>query len=510
MKKQLLCFIILAICGSAYAQVPSYVPSNGLVGWYPFNGNANDASSFSNNGSVIGATLCNNRNGQANSAYSFTSSNTYINTSKAPFTNPPFTVSQWFYTNDFNNMYTTIGLGEVGGNNLKKLYITPNYNPGTPSIGTAGSNDITSTSNVCTSKNWTHLVVVVNSYSVNGVKFYVNGKLCGANTSGGGNSPFPLSNVGFSIGRHFSAPAPNWFNGYIDDIGLWNRALDTNEIKDLYKSCEKVITVQPQNVTTSKRWAQLTCNANDTLQVFQWQKFTNNTWVDINDDINYAGAKTNSLLIKHMLSKNNGDQYRCYIVGQCLKAYTNVASIQFNCVANVTKQPINQGMYGGRASFDCSSSDTLKTYQWQSDIGMGWHNLSNAGQYTGVNTDSLFINNTSLINNTQLFRCIIKGDCINDTTQEATLRVWGLGINGVNLPEFKLYPNPSSNAVTIAYSQNPYSIAVYNSLGQMVLSQNALTNEHTFDISQWPKGVYYVELIDAVTQTNKVQKLIRN
>lgn len=73
-----------------------------------------------------------------------------------------------------------------------------------------------------------------------------------------------------------------------------------------------------------------------------------------------------------------------------------------------------------------------------------------------------------------------------------------------------LYPNPSSNAVTIAYSQNPYSIAVYNSIGQIVLSQSALTNEHTFDISQWPKGVYYVELIDAATQTNKVQKLIRN
>jgi len=25
-----------------HAQVPSYVPSNGLVAWYPFNGNAND------------------------------------------------------------------------------------------------------------------------------------------------------------------------------------------------------------------------------------------------------------------------------------------------------------------------------------------------------------------------------------------------------------------------------------------------------------------------------------
>ena len=27
-----------------YAQVPSYVPTNGLIGYWPFNGNANDVS----------------------------------------------------------------------------------------------------------------------------------------------------------------------------------------------------------------------------------------------------------------------------------------------------------------------------------------------------------------------------------------------------------------------------------------------------------------------------------
>ena len=61
MKKQLLCFIILAICGSAYAQVPSYVPSNGLVGWWPFNGNANDESGNAFNGIVYGPAISKDR-----------------------------------------------------------------------------------------------------------------------------------------------------------------------------------------------------------------------------------------------------------------------------------------------------------------------------------------------------------------------------------------------------------------------------------------------------------------
>ena len=56
---------------SVNAQVPSYVPSNGLMGWYPFNGNANDLSGNGNNGTVNGASLSNDRYSNSNSAYGF-------------------------------------------------------------------------------------------------------------------------------------------------------------------------------------------------------------------------------------------------------------------------------------------------------------------------------------------------------------------------------------------------------------------------------------------------------
>ena len=47
------------------------IPSNGLVGYWPFNGNANDESGNGNNGTVDGATLTTDRFGHQNSAYSF-------------------------------------------------------------------------------------------------------------------------------------------------------------------------------------------------------------------------------------------------------------------------------------------------------------------------------------------------------------------------------------------------------------------------------------------------------
>ena len=69
--KNLLLFGALALSINAFGQVPNYVPTNGLVGWWPFNGNANDESGNANNGTVNGATLTTDRFGDSSSAYDF-------------------------------------------------------------------------------------------------------------------------------------------------------------------------------------------------------------------------------------------------------------------------------------------------------------------------------------------------------------------------------------------------------------------------------------------------------
>ena len=62
-----------------YSQsVPSYVPTNGLVGWWGFNGNAQDGSGNGNHGTVNGATLTTDRFGNQNGAYSFDGINDFI------------------------------------------------------------------------------------------------------------------------------------------------------------------------------------------------------------------------------------------------------------------------------------------------------------------------------------------------------------------------------------------------------------------------------------------------
>jgi hypothetical protein len=78
MKNHLLSALFALFTLSVFAQIPTYVPANGLVGWWPFNGNANDESGNGNHGTVNGATLTNDRFGNVNGAYSFNGSNVLI------------------------------------------------------------------------------------------------------------------------------------------------------------------------------------------------------------------------------------------------------------------------------------------------------------------------------------------------------------------------------------------------------------------------------------------------
>ena len=96
MKKTItmIAFGLLSI--SLSAQIPNYVPSNGLVGWWPFTGNANDGSGNNNNGVVTGAALTADRFSNPNSAYSFNGNNSKIDILN--FTQNPqsFSINLWF------------------------------------------------------------------------------------------------------------------------------------------------------------------------------------------------------------------------------------------------------------------------------------------------------------------------------------------------------------------------------------------------------------------------------
>jgi len=107
------------------------------------------------------------------------------------------------------------------------------------------------------------------------------------------------------------------------------------------------------------------------------------------------------------------------------------------------------------------------------------------------NVDSLVFDLSSSDNdlvfgmNTPAFFCID-----NFTTLDSPA-----AINDKNFTKgIALYPNPASDFlhITIPDSSEDYYIKIFNSTGQMVLSQKQSTNKNSINIASWPRGIYHL------------------
>ena len=236
MKKLLFTAAILGLTAASFAQVPNYVPTNGLVGWWPFNGNANDESGNSNNGTVNGATLTTDRFGNANKAYSFDGVDDYISaTPSLPIGSEPRSVSSWFKTvtseiptSQYPNIQCVTGWGNpfVGEVIFPQFILAPTGR-GYFESG-SGGNQLFSQNSVNDGQ-WHNITTTYNGPGSR-VKLYIDGLL--QDSSAFVN--LATANSFFGIGNVAWANVP--YKGEIDEVGVWNRALSDCEIQQLYNA----------------------------------------------------------------------------------------------------------------------------------------------------------------------------------------------------------------------------------------------------------------------------------
>ena len=245
MKNKLL-LLAMGIALSAQtlmAQVPSYVPSNGLVGYWPFSGNANDESGIGNNGTVNGATLTTDRNGNANSAYSFNGTSDFINIANSPSLSPTTSISLcgWIKSrstipfdriiNKSHNIAQNYSTYQLITRNVS-LNATPGF---TLRFGTGNSqlsNDYLYSGDNIGNVYFDNWQFIVGTWDGTTMKFYQNGILISSTARTGllnytnGDLQFGKGNVG--------TVQPQFYKGEIDDIAIYNRALSQTEITSMY------------------------------------------------------------------------------------------------------------------------------------------------------------------------------------------------------------------------------------------------------------------------------------
>ena len=211
---------------------------NGLVAFYPFNGNANDVTGNRHDGGNFGGSMTNDRFGNANSAIFFDGKSYVL----APLSNASsnLALSVWFlssntinfpinsiaahsppefsligFVDDANNCSDNIGAWQFQSYNSLRF----NYFPFHVEIKTSQIN----------SNGWHHILF---QRSNKLVEIYYDGIL--QNSISGNISVQNVTDL--VIGKQWKTLQGLFFNGKVDDVGVWDRTLTSAEINHLYQN----------------------------------------------------------------------------------------------------------------------------------------------------------------------------------------------------------------------------------------------------------------------------------
>jgi len=203
--------------------------TDGLVAWWKLNGSAN-TSIGSPNGVINNATSTIGQGGVTDTAYLFNGSNTSITTpSTFGLGTKSITISCWVNNPTASNSGIFAKVGGTGYGIGIGASTFDNTTPGTKVIMLfEGIRWITTGTNVGTG--WHHIVMVIDA---NGVPTaYVDGISTGAYAGTGPSAPgLATTYIGGSSGRYF--------NGTVDDVRLYSRALPLSDILSLYSAGAK-------------------------------------------------------------------------------------------------------------------------------------------------------------------------------------------------------------------------------------------------------------------------------
>jgi len=223
----LLC--LMAILPSALGQTPSFVPDAGLVGWYPFNGDAEDLGPLQMHGMAYNVLWSEDRLGNSGSALDLSqSAGDYVDLPSEidlEF-DSTLTLSMWVNYPPVPNQ-KLFHQGPNPGNYDQIGVLTSSVaSSGDMSIRLYTENSSYASYSYPEAEDWKHLVFVVDGSTF---AIYVNGEQVQTGTLMAWSNTYGT----VRIGQNIFGGSENYL-GVMDDLGLWNRALSAEEIQGIY------------------------------------------------------------------------------------------------------------------------------------------------------------------------------------------------------------------------------------------------------------------------------------
>ena len=242
-------------------------PSNnlGLVGYWTFDGkdtiwtSDTTATTLDKSGNGTTGTLTNMIRtinpavGKIGQGLGFDGVNDYVNIPSAPSLNAPYTISLWFYPRVFGVQQGLVDFA-YNTSNSPSLYLHANNRLDMEAFNTVGfrsfSNKVFTTADL---NKWWHVVAIVSSSTdPTQWKFYINGIDNGLDSSDSYGS-YRAPSTAWALGSIYNNA--HFFNGFMDDVRIYNRSLTQTDVTQLYN-----IGASNKTATSPKVAATSTCS----------------------------------------------------------------------------------------------------------------------------------------------------------------------------------------------------------------------------------------------------------
>lgn len=323
---------------------------------------------------------------------------------------------------------------------------------------------------------WHHVAV---TYKNNYIKLYVDGEIVKEAVLNDLN----IVGTDFQIGSSFRNWVDELYEGDIDEIRVWSRALSQNELKN-NKSCEVATPNSQEGLVSYFKFNQGNNEADNNAVTTLLDETGNSTSVILNN-FALSGTKSNWLLASPIVTGNSCPQYVSPVSCTTVTLPSNGVATSENPKATWTT---------------VSNANSYKVY-----IG------TSSGNYNVVNGTSVTTTNytmTGLSTNTTYFVKIVPNsleDSAFGCSQSSFTTGGTLAVVDAEKTLVSLYPNPFTNIINLNSVDNVVSVSINDNSGKLI---KIIQPAKELNLSHLSQGLYIINLRmkDGKTQSIKIIK----
>ena len=532
--KKLITLILGVTCMASISL--AQIPTTGLAAYYPFSGNANDISGNGNNGTVTEASLTTDRFGNANSAYSFNGTTDYItvpNSSTLQITGA-ITISAWIKTSGTADYAAILCKSTASAPRTGYLMYLDDYQKAATLLLNNSDADLQRHMAVRTvggvsDDQWHHILTV---YDQSKIKTYIDGIFQEEADYALG---MVSNNMPLLIGK--DQIINRYFTGDIDDIRIYNRALNATEQESLYHEGNVYLSTTlsayyPFNGNTKDE------SGNGNHGVVMNAKLTTDRFNNPNSAYSFDGTD-DYIAVAHSSSLNiTGDITLC----AWIKTNTSVNHVGIIAKTDISDPRSGYLMYldadklGSTLLMNSSlgkngavkSKTALNDGKWHHIVTTYTNNvmsmfvdgvLNNQIDYTfGINSNSQILtigrdpysssrDFTGSIDDISIYSRALNNNEVQ--TLYLTKKIVGTDIPTEKTEECVIYPNPAYNEINVNLptGDEQSTVSIYNTSGKLMLIKKIVENENPINISALQQGVYILKV--ANQNGSKTYKFIK-